>query len=107
MAMQRTRMRTRSRNGDLTSADGTHVPVRLDIGDPTLVDGLNLWACAIEWSGLDLPGKQGFGADPLGARENTLTIVRSVLEMATDQWRIDPLVPRLPDPVNGPTPPDL
>lgn len=90
-----------------TSADGTCVPVRLAIGDPVLVDRQNLWACAIEWSGLDLPGKQGFGADPLGALENTLTIVRGILEMMTDVWRIVPLVPRLPDPANGPTPPSF
>jgi hypothetical protein len=74
-------------------ADGRRMLVTLKISNPELTDVPHLWVCNIEWSGLDLPGKCGFGADPLGAAENTLTIVRSVLEMMTDTWVITPTKP--------------
>jgi len=73
---------------DFCGSDGTRLAVQLRIGSPKLIDGQNLWACGIEWYGLELPGRCGFGADPLGAIENTLIIVRAIIEMMGDEWEI-------------------
>lgn len=74
--------------------DGSCIPVTLEISNPEPTEVSNLWACSIEWSGFDLPGKRSFGDDPLGAVENALTIARSVVAMVADTWRATPMSAR-------------
>lgn len=68
------------------------VIVTLEIREPQYFEKENMWGCPIVWTGLNLAGNHGFGADPLGAIENTITIVRAILEMESRDWSISPAI---------------
>lgn len=48
--------------------------------------GDSLWVCDLRWKGYGLSLTQAFGADPLGATENALILIRAVIADDDVDW---------------------
>ena len=67
--------------------------VALHFGEPRRHPVHDMWVCDIIWEGADLPGKAAYGASPMDALANALTIGQAALEIASAGARITPRSP--------------